>query len=46
MFRSILDEDETKSELRDPCIFILNLGSAGNSTDNFVPNMYKFLEGR
>jgi hypothetical protein len=37
---------ETQSDLRDPCILLLNLGSAGNTRDNVSPNTYKFLEGR
>jgi hypothetical protein len=45
MIGKTLCDDETQSNLRDPCA-LLNLGSPGNSRDNICPNTYKFLEGR
>jgi hypothetical protein len=46
MIGSTLVDDETQTDLRDPCAHLLNLQSSGSSGNNIGPNTYKFLEGR
>jgi hypothetical protein len=46
MIGSTLVDDETQTDLRDPCAHLLNLKSSGSSGNNIDPNTYKFLEGR